>query len=272
MNYKNGSVIGVHNTSTLTSASGVWNLNAVQEFLSSNIWPQPFTRGGSSDANHVHAINRNQSTLAPNIHYIQNNSAADTGNYSVKDFTFTSGSSANHTIYIGNKINANTSSFHNDLCLGAIQVLEGGSALVLARGATNTTGLQTTTSGNTNTNPTGLTYSNLGVSNVVDRWSISSGTASSGTGAADGIASSYQNGSVAINQAGEEVIAQVSNASFIYNEASGAALSEITWLKLPTTALATNTSHTLIIAYHLSVITSDTGDDEDDEMAIYIEN
>lgn len=272
MNYKNGSVIGVHNTSTLTSASGVWNLNAVQEFSLQGIWPQPFSRSGSSDANHVHAINLNTSTLAPNIHYIGNNSSADGSNYSVKDFTFTSGSSANHTIYIGNKINSNTSLFHNDLCVGAIQVLEGGSSLVLARGATNTTGIQTTTTANTNTDPTGLTYSALGTQTLVDRWSIASGTASSGTGAADGIASDFQDGSVGINQAGEELIAQVSSTNFIYNEASGAINSELTWLKLPTTALATNTSHTLVIAYHLSVLTNDTGDDEDDEMAIFIEN
>lgn len=272
MNYKNGSIIGAHNISTPLSVSGVFNLNAVQEFTLENIFPAPFTRSGSSDSNHVHAINLNTSTLAPNIHYIQNNAQQDTGNYSIKDFTFTSGSSANHTIYIGNKINANTSTFHNDLCLGAIQVLEGTSGLVLVRGATNTTGVQTTRTANTNTDPTGLTYFDIVESTVVDRWNIASATASSGTGAADGISSNFQSGLEGINQAGEAVIAQASSTNFIYNEASGAALDEITWLKLPTTALATNTSHTLIIAYHLSVTTNDTLDDADDEMAIYIEN
>ena len=39
MNYKNGSVIGVNNIPTVSDASGVWDLDAVQQSREDAIWP-----------------------------------------------------------------------------------------------------------------------------------------------------------------------------------------------------------------------------------------
>ena len=57
MLYKNGSIIGVQNAASLVAASGVWDLNAVQQFREELTWPSVFvyqlleSRTGAGSAN-----------------------------------------------------------------------------------------------------------------------------------------------------------------------------------------------------------------------------
>ena len=39
MLYKNGSIIGVQNSASLSASSGVWDLNAVQQAREGSLWP-----------------------------------------------------------------------------------------------------------------------------------------------------------------------------------------------------------------------------------------
>tara|TARA_R100001591_G_C4342980_1_gene181127 strand:- start:45 stop:860 length:816 start_codon:yes stop_codon:yes gene_type:complete len=271
MLYKNGNIFGVNNAVTPSSVGGIFNINAVHQFIQSENYPS-FDRAGTVDSDHVHAISSlNSFFLVPNIHYILQGTNDDTSNYSVKDFNFTTGASASHTIYIGNKVNSNTSTFHNDLCVGAIQLFEGNS-LILARGSSNLTDLQTMTDlNNSNTDPTGLTYASLVTGSTQERWNRAIGTGSNNTGASAGIATSFEDGGANLPKAGELNVAQAAN-HYIYTEVSGMINDEIVWLKLGPISLTTSAAHTLSIAYHLGVQTTDTGDDEDDELGIFIEN
>lgn len=271
MLYKNGNILGVNNTVTASSVGGIFNINAVQQFVQGGNYPS-FDRAGTEDSNHVHTVSSlNSFFIAPKTHYIFQTTNDDTSNFSVKDFNFTSGSSAGHNIYIGNKVNSNTNTFNNDLCVGAIQLFEGGS-LILARGSSNLTGLQTMTNvNNSNTDPTGLTYASVTTGQTQERWNRAIGTGSNNTGASAGISSSFEDGGSNLPKANTENVAQAAN-HYLYTEVSGMGLNEIVWLKLPAVTLTTNAAHTLSIAYHLGVQTTDTGDDEDDEFGIYIEN
>lgn len=276
--FKNGSIIGAHNATTSSQSSGIFDLNSISNLIGAGRFPT-FGRAGLVDSNHVHTVSLNTATFAPTIHYIVTTGNDDSSNFSVMDFNFTSGSTASHTIYIGNKINQNSSAFHNDLVLGAIQVLQG-ETVKLARGGSdlsnpsaNASGMMTTVGTSiTSTDPTALGFTGVGTTVVNGTWSIASSTGSNQTGATDGIATAFANGSQKINNAGEEVIAQVQNRTYIFCEATQQSASTIKWLKLPSVNLDTNTAHTLSLAYHLAVESAGGNDDEDDELLIYIEN
>ena len=191
-------------------------------------------RSGSSDSNNVHTINgRNQFFMIPNIHYIFQNVNDNAENYSVKDILFTSGNTtASHTFYLIIKTQLNIAFFNNDICVGAIQIFEGDTC-VFAGGAEDTS-IFTTSDDTVLTNPPSgaLTYH-----------AISTG----GTNA------------------------QVPATDFIYYEATQTAEDRFGYLKF-TTNLTLNTAHKFVFAYNLGVHTSDTGDDKDDNVGLYIEN
>ena len=80
MNYKNGSIIGVDNRATVTSAKGVWGLNAIQQDRENGTWP-------------VFLIKQllDSSTL----------SSTSDNSWITKTYAFTSRSSADITGYVG---------------------------------------------------------------------------------------------------------------------------------------------------------------------------
>lgn len=230
------------------------------------------SRSGTADSDHVHTISGlNTLFMIPEIHYIQQSVNDNAENYSVKDILFTSGSSATHTFYLATKGKSNTSTFNNDLCVGAIQI-HTASEVVFAGGAENVSGIFSTPSDHvSNTDPTGLTFGAIGTSGSGAKWHVRSSTGSGTTGAADSIATTFQSTSNPLPNAGEENIAQAASTNFLYSEATGLALNEFIYLKFSAN-LATNTAHRFVFAYNFGTTTTDTGDDKDDNVGLYIEN
>lgn len=229
------------------------------------------SRSGTADSDHVHTISGlNTLFMIPDIHYIQQSDNDNTENYSVKDILFTSGSNASHTFYLALKIKNNTSTYHNDLCVGAIQI-HTASAVVFAGGA-GTSSDFTTVGQTTNTDPTGLTFATLGSSSGTGAfWHVRTQTNSSNTGAADSIATAFQNTANPLPNAAEENIAQVSTTPYLGSEGTGANLNKFQYLKF-TASLATSTDHRFVFAYNFGTHPTDTGDDKDDNVGLYIEN
>jgi len=229
------------------------------------------SRSGTADSDHVHTISGlNTLFMIPDIHYIFQTVNDNAENYSVKDILFTSGSNASHTFYLGVKIKNNTSTFHNDLCVGAIQI-HTASAVVFAGGAEDSSGF-TTIGQVPNTDPTGLTFGALGTSfSSGAKWHVRGSTSSSKTGAADSIATTFQNTANPLPNAAEENIAQVTSTNFLGTEGSGSSGGNYQYLKF-TVSLATNTAHRFVFAYNFGVSSGDTGDDKDDNVGLYIEN
>ena len=230
-------------------------------------------RSGFSDSNHVHTINGlNQVFMIPNIHYIFQSVNDNAENYSVKDISFNSGNTtASHTFYLIIKTQLNTAFFHNDICVGAIQIFEGDTC-VFAGGAEDTS-IFTTSDDTVITNPPSgaLTYHAIPSTGTNGQWSKKSSTNSANTGAADSIATTFQSTSNPLPNAGEEIIAQAASTDFIYFEATQTSEDRFAYLKF-TTNLTLNTAHKFVFAYNLGVHTSDTGDDKDDNVGLYIEN
>jgi len=230
------------------------------------------SRSGTADSDHVHTISGlNTLFMIPEIHYIQQSVNDNAENYSVKDILFTSGSNATHTFYLATKGKSNHQTFNNDLCVGAIQI-HTNSEVVFAGGAENVSGIFSTPSDDvSNTDPTGLTFGAVGTSGSGATWHVKSSTGSSGTGAADSIATTFQSTSNPLPNAGEENIAQAASTNFLYSEATGLALNNFIYLKFSAN-LATNTAHRFVFAYNFGTTPSDTGDDKDDNVGLFIEN
>ncbi len=246
------------------------------------------SRSGTSDSDHVHTMSSlNTLFMIPNIHYLSMLGVNDnTENYSVKDINFTSGSNASHTFYLAVKGQNNTSTFHNDLCVGAIQI-HTASAVVFAGGAEDTSIFTTTADHTPSNDPTvdplpaaggvgtfSTPFNPLGTGSV--SWRSRSSTSSNETGAADSIDPGFQNTSNPLPNAGEEIIPQADPGTFgatnyIGTEATGLAINEFIYLKF-TVSLATNTAHKFVFAYNLGVFAGDTGDDKDDNVGLFIEN
>lgn len=231
-------------------------------------------RSGTADSNHVHTLSSlNTLFMIPNIHYISQTDNDNTENYSVKDILFTSGSNASHTFYLALKVKSNTQNFHNDLCVGAIQI-HTASAVVKVFGP-NFGGF-TTVGDVTEQDPTGLGFGTMGTSTgSVVIWHIRGSTSSNNTGAADGItvsgAGSFQNLSNPLPNAGEDIVPQSSGANYMGTESSSSTLGRFIYLKF-TASLATNTAHRFVFAYNFGVAPADTFDDKDDNVGLYIEN
>ena len=231
------------------------------------------SRSGTSDSNHVHTMSSLNSTfMIPNIVYISQTSSVNDndGNYSVKDINFTSGSNASHTFYLAIKGKLNDRVFFNDLCIGAIQI-HSSSAVVFAGGAEDLS-VFSTTSQQTSENPTGLTFVAISPTSFQSQWVVGSSTLSNQTGATDSISTTFQNTSNPLPEAGDGIIAQASSTNYIFSETSSP-FSENNFIHLKfTVSLATNAAHKFIFAYNLGVDNEDTGDDADDNVALFIEN
>ena len=228
------------------------------------------SRSGTSDSNHVHTLSGlNNSFLIPSIVYVSMASGVNDNdtNYSVKDINFTSGSNASHTFYLSIKVQDNISSFHNDICVGAIQI-HSSSAVVFAGGAEDLS-VFTTSTNTTTENPTGLTYSSVTTST---EWRKATSTSSSQTGATDSISTAFQNTSNPLPEAGSGVVAQASSTFYLYAETSSPVVTgEFIHLKF-TVSLATNAAHKFVFAYNFGVRDLDSGDDADRNVVLFVEN
>ena len=226
------------------------------------------SRSGTSDSDHVHTMSSlNSLFMIPDIHYIFQSVNDNTENYSVKDILFTSGSNASHTFYLAVKGATNTSSFHNDLCVGAIQI-HTASAVVFAGGAEDLSVFSTSTN-TSNENPTGETYSSITTSGA--KWRIGTATASNQTGATDSISTTFQNTSNPLPEAGNGIISQALNTDYLFPETSSPfTTNEFIHLKF-TVSLATNAAHKFVLAYNFGTAFGDTTH-EDDNLGLFIEN
>ena len=143
-------------------------------------------------------------------------------------------------IYIGQK-NSSVTNYRNDLAVAGIQILSG-STLVkswIFNTSSGGTGsgwktLDQQLSGSSNTGymvtpatAYSLVYYNMSTSHGFERWSFTSGTGSSNTGAADGIGDTYKlsadGGSSTIATVGDGEISQTSGAYYAYRETSSSA-------------------------------------------------
>lgn len=241
------------------------------------------SRSGTSDSNHVHTISAlNTLYMIPNIVYVHHttNVKFNFSAYSVKDILFTSGSNASHTFYLATKIKQNTSTFHNDICVGAIQI-QTASSVVFAGGAEDVSVFTTASDQTTTTDPTDGSLTFISIPSATSstppggrgRWQKASETSSRDTGAVDSISTTFQNTNNPLNNAGSGVIAQThpTASDFIYSETSSCTLNNFCYLKF-TVSLATNTAHKFVFAYNFGTKNDDTGDDKDDNVGIYIEN
>lgn len=229
-------------------------------------------RSGTADSTHVHTISGlNTLFMLPDIIYEPTSSNDNTENYSIKDVSFTSGSSTSHTFYLAQKLKTNTSYYHNDIAVGAIQIFEGNTCVFA--GGSEDTSIFTTSDDISDTNPTlsGITYHAIGAGSIFGKWFRGSSTGSSGTGAADSISTDFQSTSNPLPAAGEAIVPQAANTNFLAVEASSSTTNFYVYLKF-TVNLTTNTAHKFVFAYNLGVHPSDTGDDKDDNTGLYIEN
>jgi hypothetical protein len=227
-------------------------------------------RSGSADSDHVHTISGlNTLYMIPDIHY-EATGTDNTDNYSIKDISFTSGSSVSHTFYLACKLKNNTSAFHNDVAVGAIQIFRGDTC-VFAGGAEDAS-IFTTSDDVGDVDPTGsITFSAVNTVVANGRWNVGSSTGSSGTGAADSISTDFQSTSNPLPNAGEAIVPQASSTNFLFVEATSSGLNDKVYLKF-TVSLTKNTAHKFVFAYNFGVINTDTGDDKDDNMGLFIEN
>lgn len=233
------------------------------------------TRSGTADSDHVHTISGlNTMFMIPDIIYINQTVNDNTENYSVKDVSFTSGSNASHTFYLANKLNANTSGFHNDICVGAIQI-HTASSVVFAGGPADLSDFTTSDdilfNAFASVDPTGQTYHAVNFNGTTGRWNRKAVSGSNNTGADGSISATFQSTDNPLPNAGDGIIAQDSSVQPLFTEASSSSTGSFIFLKF-TVSLATNTAHKFVFAYNLGVSASDTGDDKDDQVGLYIEN
>ena len=264
------------------------------------------SRSGTSDSNHVHALSALNTVFAiPNIDYVvipadeqgtfgQSDNDDDT-NYSVKDITFTTGTSTTLKIYIGVRMRLNDATFHNDFALGALQV-HSPTAVVFSTGQANPPGSNTNVNvsfattndidptganpgspnANANTRPDLLTYhfADATVAPSSGRWGGGGHTTSTFTGPTDGVATAFQNGTTALPEAGEAVVPQVANQDYMFTESSQTDENAYIWLRIPNVVLAASTAHKLVMAYHFSISHADSPleGDADENVYLYIED
>ena len=185
-----------------------------------------------------------------------------TGDYDVLNVQFVPDSLPSDfsgRLYIGLHIRtiASTIPFYNDLCVGAVQVLNSSEARVHAWQGSDFTNWDTTTASHTvpsaYTDVTALTYSSIASSTTARRWNVSSATGSSNTGAADGVSTTYgSGGSAVLPVRGLGQVAQTASTDFCYVETSSpAVVGNFIWMRSPSVTLSSGL-HNLRIAYNLT--------------------
>ena len=160
--------------------------------------------------------------------YITDTSSSDyTGNWDVGEIQQAYNGSAR--IYLALKCNTSTT-FYNDICIAAVQVLNSSDVVQqtwnFSGGSESWETVSSRTTGSssllssyfTPSDAAALTYISLTTTNNTSRVGRATGTGSSYTGMADGIAS----GTTTAYTVGNNQIAQSSNTWYIYGEVSGA--------------------------------------------------
>lgn len=276
--YREGGIIGKNNTPTgglPGTASGLWTINEIHNARFSNIFPGFLVTSTTASLNTITnvPINVDKTTT----------SSDSTRAFDIVDVLFTSGSSAGHKFYIQIRPRGPTS-FYNDLCIGAFQVIKASdNSIAVARGGGDTSDLQTN---QFTFNPVLLPSHNVIANDFTDvasgstnsRWNIASGTSSSFTGAQGGIHNQYSNNgtsSVLLPTAGFGVLTQFNVNNYIYFESSGntTVIDLGCYLKLNSSiSLDTSTDYIFRIAYNFTTHSSNTGATNTNIMYVFIEN
>jgi hypothetical protein len=178
--------------------------------------------------------------------------------YSVAEVEIEVSSSASYAagdLYIGFRNTAGTA-WQGDLPIAAIQILQPNGTIVRQTTYHNCTwnfalgntqagyfdwGTSTATITNISTSPASASYSSIGTSATIRRFSYTtSGTGSSWVGAARGVSSSTYTGNpstTSILPVGSANVSQSSSSSdgYLFSECSGSSTNNVTWLSLATT-------------------------------------
>jgi hypothetical protein len=161
-------------------------------------------------------------------------------------------------LYIGFHIQSfGANGFYNDLCIGAVQILNSSEARVHAWQGSDFTNWGTTTAQHTvpsaYTDVTALTYSSIASGTTAQRWNVSSTTVSTNTGAADGVSTTYgSGGSAVLPVRGLGQVAQTASTDYCYVETSSpVALGDFIWMRSPSVTISSGL-HNLRIAYNLT--------------------
>lgn len=157
-------------------------------------------------------------------------------------------------VYIGHKVTAQSSTFYSDAPIAGIQILNSSGTTLLASWIFNTStggsgsGWQTNTAQITGSSTqgfpvtpataSGYTYSNITTSTGVGQFTWATSTASSYTGAADGIGDTYKliadGGSNTLAPVGDAQISQTASTYYAFRETSGSALWSGAVMRSPT--------------------------------------
>ena len=185
-------------------------------------------------------------------------------------------------VYIGVKVTASTT-FYNDVPIAGVQVISG--TTLVASWIFNTStggsgsGWQTYTTQTaaqstqgfpvTPATASGYTYSSMGTSTNVGRFSWSTGTGSSYTGAADGIGNAYKltadGGSSTLATVGDAQISQTSSTYYAYRETSGSTRYTGTIMRSPSYTFSGGEKIRVIHA-----LTGPTGTQQDPDDTLYV--
>lgn len=200
-------------------------------------------------------LNITTTAYSPTINIITGVSSDYTGAYDVVEVQFNPAiSSATGRLFIGMRYTA-TTSFYNDLCIGAIQVLDNaGNLLDSWAFSNNTDAAEWQTLGaqrgslDTPLTLSGLTYETIVSGAVAQKWSLASSTGSSSTGAADGVSTLFGSAGTSILTVGNGTTPQTTSTNYVFTESSGVSVNSYTWMRGPIITLPTGTR--LRIAYN----------------------
>ena len=168
---------------------------------------------------------------------VTDNASDTTSPYSVSELQVDHTGSAR--LYIAHKATAVTT-FYSDAPIAAIQILDNAGTTVLYQyyfgGNTNqgwaatfdAYGAGTNGINKTPTQMAAYSYGAIYTNSAVDTFGLASSTASSGTGAVDGIAA--PSGPMTL---GNATTAQSTNAYYVYRETTGSTLNEATFMRSP---------------------------------------
>lgn len=212
----------------------------------------------------------------PNVNVVIDSTTSDyTGAFDVLDVSVPSGYSGTAAIWLGLRVTTSTT-YINDICIGGVQVLNSsGTSLLYSyifngnAGGTYGAGWRTLSGqfadSTSRATLSGSTQYVISTSTNTGRWTWATGTGSSYTGAADGIADGYDTS--ILPSPGNGVVSQVSGAYYAYREVSGSTRFTTAWAKSP--AISWSGGEKIRICYHFSTqSTMSTSVDGNDSIRI----
>ena len=278
----NGNIISKdarYRTQSSTQSRGVYSLDEQLQHVNASNWQSTFDGFPNNDGQRVAITITSQSTSgdntsAFNVHHEDFDSAYATGSVG--------------RLYIAIKNTANPA-YYNDFCIGAIQLtsdnystLNHGWSFDVVSDYTEweyatVTGLNTSNAGYENYNDIiGATSQSWaacvnGVANA--RISRASATASSSTGAADGLASEYSDSSTGtIIGSGTSAIAQSSTTSYMFTESSGTTANIINkwyWIRSAEITINSEANKNIAICYLAATPNNSQGMDDAADNALF---